>query len=135
MATAYPGTEGNPIFPCLTGTPTIIDEIASAGLTWRYYTPNTGDLWTAPCDIASFNCPNNPNVVTPQTQILTDIANNALANVSWVIPGKNETDHAGGDDADHDHIQTEHLTAPLHQLAKPKFGSHEALVVVGLGAR
>jgi phospholipase C len=95
MATAYPGTEGNPIFPCLTGTPTIIDEIASAGLTWRYYTPNTGDLWTAPCDIASFNCPNNPNVVTPQTQILTDIANNALANVSWVIPGKNETDHAG----------------------------------------
>ena len=47
------GRRGQPIFPCLDGTPTIIDEIAGAGLSWRYYTPNLGDLWTAPCDIRS----------------------------------------------------------------------------------
>ena len=29
MTTPYPGTEGNPIFPCLNGTPrTMINEIA-----------------------------------------------------------------------------------------------------------
>jgi len=95
MKTNFPGTEGSRIFPCLNGTPTIIDEIASAGLTWRYYTPNEGDLWTAPCDIQGYDCPNNPNVVTPQTQILTDIANGALPSVSWVIPGSKETDHPG----------------------------------------
>jgi phospholipase C len=94
MTTAYPGVENATYAsPCLNGTPTIIDEIASAGLTWKYYTPNIGNLWTAPCNISKYGCPNNPNVITPQTQVLTDIANGALANVSWVIPSAPDSDH------------------------------------------
>jgi phospholipase C len=93
MATAYPGVEGNPIFPCLDTTPTIIDEIQSAGLTWRYYTPNMGNLWTAPCVMQRYDCPNNSNVITPETTVLSDIANGDLANVSWVIPSAPNSDH------------------------------------------
>jgi phospholipase C len=93
MTTPYPGTEGNPIFPCLTGTPTIIDEIAKAGLTWKYYTPNLTSLWVAPCDLSEFNCPNNPNVVVPETSIFGDISGGTLATVSWVIPSSTNSDH------------------------------------------
>jgi phospholipase C len=37
-------------------------------------------------------------VIIPQTQILTDIANGQLAQVSWVIPDGNSSDHARAND-------------------------------------
>ena len=95
MTSAYPGVEGNPIYPCLNCTPTIIDEIAAAGLTWKYDTPNLGNIWTAPCDISKYGCSSNPDIVTPETTVLSDIANGTLANVSWVIPRSSNSDHPG----------------------------------------
>src|SRR4029077_763074 len=35
------------------------------------------------------------NVITPPTQILTDIANHQMPAVSWVIPDGQNSDHAG----------------------------------------
>jgi phospholipase C len=94
MTSAFPGTEGDPIFPCV-DPPTIIKELASAGFTWKYYTPSLGSIWTAPCAISSFNCASNPNVVVPETSVLNDIANGQLATVSWVIPADINSDHPG----------------------------------------
>jgi phospholipase C len=94
MSTSFPGTEGDLIFPCIDQT-TILDELQSAGLTWRYYTPNLGSLWTAPCAIEHFYCASNPNVVVPETTVLTDIANNQLADVSYVVPREVNSDHPG----------------------------------------
>jgi phospholipase C len=92
MSTVYPGTEGHPTFPCVS-PPTILTELESARLTWKYYTPNPGNIWTAPCDISGV-CP-SPHVVSPETTVLTDIANGKLANVSWVIPSEFDSDHPG----------------------------------------
>jgi phospholipase C len=94
MTTAFPGTEGNPIFPCV-NPPTILDELRDNGYTWKYYVPNLGTIWTAPCDVSAVRCPENKGVVVPETTVLSDIANRKLATVSWVIPSGPNSDHPG----------------------------------------
>lgn len=80
---------------------------------WRYYTPYTGtepNLWTAPeaieseCGATNQNggvnvCPGsefetNSNVVPDPRQVLVDIQNCHLQNLSWVIPNGRYSDHA-----------------------------------------
>src|SRR5205814_1359608 len=53
------GEEGTHIYPC-TDHPTLTDELNSAGITWRYYTPTAGLLWTAPNAIEHMCGPNAP---------------------------------------------------------------------------
>lgn len=101
-----------PIYPCFEH-PTLTDELNNAGISWRYYAPTPGSIWTAPNAIQHICGPNAPppngtacqgsdwlnKVVIYSTQnpapILTDISNNQLASVSWVIPAANNSDHAG----------------------------------------
>jgi phospholipase C len=82
-------------------------------VSWRYYTPSPGSIWTGPNAIQHICGPNaNPpnatactgqdwtnNVILYTSQnpapILTDIANNQLPAVSWVIPAGKNSDHAG----------------------------------------
>jgi phospholipase C len=105
------GNESSSTYPCFEH-PTLTDELDAKGISWRYYTPVTNStspaaIWTAPnaikhmCKAQMLNgqlqCTGRDwsNVITPQTQILTDIANNQLPAVSWVIPGGQSSDHAG----------------------------------------
>jgi phospholipase C len=106
------GHESSPIYPC-TDHPTLTDELDSKGISWRYYTPSAGSLWTGPNGIQHLCGPNAPppnatacvgsdwvnHVVLYTTQnpapILTDIAANQLPAVSWVIPSGQNSDHAG----------------------------------------
>jgi phospholipase C len=101
-----------PIYPCFEHQ-TLADELDAAGLSWRYYAPNAGSIWTAPNAIQHLCGPNAPppnatacqgsdwnnDVVLYTTQnpapILTDITNHQLADVSWVIPTDVNSDHAG----------------------------------------
>jgi phospholipase C len=107
------GREANSIYPC-TDHPTLTDELEARAITWRYYTPTAGSLWTAPNGIEHLCGPNAtpPNatacvgpdwvnhVVLYKKQnpapVLTDIANNRLPSISWVIPSGQNSDHAGG---------------------------------------
>lgn len=98
---------------------TLTDSLDNAGLTWRYYAPSAGSIWTAPSGIQHMCVPSpaapnatscsgpdytdaNPKVVLKQTQtnaqVLTDIASGALQNVSWVIPTGADSDHAESND-------------------------------------
>jgi len=102
------GDESNTIYPCA-DHPTITDELNTKGISWRYYTPSAGSLWTGPNAIQHMCGPNVPppnatacigsdwttSVVIPETQVLTDIAGGKLAAVSWVIPNGTNSDHAG----------------------------------------
>lgn len=106
-----------PIYPCFEH-PTLTDELNTAGISWRYYTPAAGSIWTAPNAIQHMCGPNaNPpnatacvgsdwlnKVVIYSTQnpapILTDISNKQLATVSWVIPADQNSDHAGNPTGD-----------------------------------
>ncbi len=98
----------NPIYPCFEH-PTLTDELNTAGVTWRYYAPLPGSIWTAPNAIEHMCAPPNSaactapdwvNNVSLNTQnnsapILTDIAAGQLQQVSWVIPTGANSDHAG----------------------------------------
>jgi phospholipase C len=103
----YPG-QGP--FPCTADFPTsdagyktLRDLLDAKNVTWKYYTPPLdivyGKLLTAFDVIASvrYGPEWQTNVVEPPTQIFTDIRNNTLPNVSWVIPDKLDSDHPGTD--------------------------------------
>jgi len=93
-------------YPCF-DHPTLTDLLDSKGISWKYYTPMAGSLWTAPDSILHMCGPNLPppngtsctaaewtnHVVIPETQVLTDIAAGQLAAVSWVIPKGQNSDH------------------------------------------
>jgi phospholipase C len=107
-------TSNPPIYPCFEHA-TLTDLLDTANVSWRYYAPSAGSIWTAPNAIQHMCGPNatppnatacvgsdwsgsSPKVVLNQAQnnaqILSDIANNQLPQVSWVIPDAQDSDHA-----------------------------------------
>jgi len=99
-----------PEYPCFEH-PTLSDSLENNGVTWHYYTPLAGSIWTAPdaiehiCQqktVAGETTCTGPewtnNVIIPQTQVLLDIYNNQLPQVSWIIPTAAESDHASLND-------------------------------------
>jgi phospholipase C len=102
------GSETNqaPQYPCFEH-PTLTDLLGAKGVTWRYYTPLAGYIWTGPnaiahiCQQQSINgtltCTGpewTRNVIISQSQVLADIANGQLPQVSWIIPNGTSSDHA-----------------------------------------
>lgn len=85
-------------FPCLDFT-TLADEMDGAGVTWRYYAPalgTSGDVWSAFDAIKHIRFGTDwTHVVSPETQILSDVSGGSLAQVTWVVPSKVNSDHAG----------------------------------------
>ena len=81
--------------------PTLAEELDAAGLTWRFYAgfPNgDGGLWSSyQADRKIFDGPDwSADVVSPPSRFLTDVAKGQLANVTWVTPTFETSDHAGG---------------------------------------
>ncbi len=106
------GSETNPApqYPCFQH-PTLTDPLDTQGLTWRYYAPSARSIWTGPdaiehiCQQQTINgkltCKGpiwTANVVIPQSQVLVEIANGQLAQVSLVIPDGKSSDHALAND-------------------------------------
>jgi phospholipase C len=108
------GVENETIYPCFEHQ-TLSDLLDSANISWRYYASNFTGIWTAPtainhmcvpnvpppngtsCTGADYTAPSPKIVREPaekNAQILSDIANNQLAQVSWVIPPGPASDHA-----------------------------------------
>jgi phospholipase C len=89
------GNESQTQYPCFEH-PALVDLLDSKKLTWRYYTPSAGSIWTGPNAIHHLRLgPDWANdVILQQTQVLTDIAGGNLAAVSWVIPDGKASDHA-----------------------------------------
>lgn len=95
------------------------DILDPHAITWKYYAPSAGLIWTAPDSIKSicqpaFTNPNgdpgsllkctgsewnaNVDVNNRGIDILRDIVTCRLARVSWVIPDGQWSDHAGSHD-------------------------------------
>jgi phospholipase C len=94
MTSSFPGIENNPIFPCINPL-TIFNELDNAGISWKYYTPSVNSIWTAPYAVQSLYQNDRSNVIVPETTILSDIQQNRLASVSYVIPSNKDSDHPG----------------------------------------
>jgi phospholipase C len=97
-----PSGENRKIYPCFEHS-TVPDLLASA-LTWRYYAPGAGSIWTAPNAIAHICRSSGPggectgqewlnNVDLRPSDVLTDIGKCSLRSVSWVIPTGANSDH------------------------------------------
>jgi phospholipase C len=99
-------------FPCY-DHPTLTDLLNSNSIAWRYYAPSAGSIWTAPNAIQHMCVPNSAgtectgtdwvervvlqsgsNDVHTPTALLADISAGRLANVTWVIPSGQASDHA-----------------------------------------
>ncbi|MEO6991048.1 MAG: alkaline phosphatase family protein [Candidatus Baltobacteraceae bacterium] len=95
LTTPFPGDESQNQFPCTDFT-TIFDLLDAKHVSWKYYTPEVHNLWDAPNMVKhlSGSAEFKTNVVTPETQILTDIQQGKLAAVSYVVPAPSESDHA-----------------------------------------
>jgi phospholipase C len=103
---------GRPCFEHATLTDLIDNPPPGArpGITWRYYTPAEGSLWTGPDAVRHMCQPGgapvhclgpdwtNGKIVVNSAQVLTDVARGDLASVTWVIPTGLESDHAAGND-------------------------------------
>jgi phospholipase C len=91
-------------YPCFTYT-TLATRLDRAKLSWRYYTPSfvvaskyfdTGGLLWSAYDASRpirFGNDWDTDVISPNSQILTDIAAGALPTVAWVAPTFAESDH------------------------------------------
>lgn len=102
------GNETQTMYPCSEHA-SVTDLLNAKKISWRYYTPSAGSIWTAPNAIQHMCGPNNPipnataclgpdwnNVSIPPANVLKDIANGNLAQVSWIMPSGDESDHANG---------------------------------------
>ncbi|MBV9440828.1 MAG: hypothetical protein JOZ24_12630, partial [Candidatus Eremiobacteraeota bacterium] len=102
----HPDGSTTRIYPCFRHR--ALPDVFPANVSWRYYVPSNGSIWTAPNSLAHMCRPNGhhagskcvgpiytQHVVIPPTQVRTDIAKCALQSVSWVIPAGPYSDHAG----------------------------------------
>ena len=85
-------------YPCFQRS-SLMNELDAAGLSWRYYQAKPGPgLWNAVDAIQSIwsnKTEYNANVISPSAQVLTDIANGQLADVTWITPTARASDHSG----------------------------------------
>jgi phospholipase C len=83
-------------FPCLTGVKTMADSLDNAGVSWKYYAPpNTdpGYIWSTFDAINDVR--NGPDwaKVVDSSNFVTDVQNNQLPSVSWVITPFWQSEH------------------------------------------
>jgi phospholipase C len=112
------GKESSKMYPCYEHA-TLTDLLDAAKISWRYYAPSAGSIWTAPDAIQHMCGPNAtppnatgcvgpdwtgeaPKVVVGQNQsnaqVLADIGTGQLPQVTWVIPDGQDSDHASLND-------------------------------------
>jgi phospholipase C len=95
------GTDLPGPFPCF-DYQTLGDLMDQAKVSWKYYAPSAtedaGYIWSAFDAIQHirFGPDWAGDVISPETQVLADIENGNLAQVSWVIPSFANSDHAAG---------------------------------------
>lgn len=93
------GLESSHQYPCFEHA-TLMDGLDAQRISWRYYTPSPGSIWTGPNAIQHLRLGPDwtTNVVVSQTQLFSDITQGHLAQVSWVIPTGQASDHAVSND-------------------------------------
>ena len=93
------GKTGPKISTCF-DVPTIGDLMDTAGVSWRYYAPAVGMAgvqWSAYDSIKHirFGTDWSRDVISPETSVITDIQDGILANVTYVTPNSQNSDHGG----------------------------------------
>jgi phospholipase C len=92
------GTDLPGPFPCFDYT-TLADELDAKSLSWKYYSPGIGTeggIFSAFDAIKHIRYgPDWANVVSPETNVLSDVPRSGLPDVTWVTPSFTNSDHPG----------------------------------------
>ncbi|MGH9501780.1 MAG: phospholipase C [Terriglobales bacterium] len=92
------GDESRTMYPCFEHA-TLMDRLDAENISWRYYAPSAGSIWTAPNAIQHLRSgPDWNNVILDPPQVLKDVRDGNLTAVSWVIPAAAYSDHAGSNE-------------------------------------
>jgi phospholipase C len=108
------GYPTNPVGSFCDTKPNMGGLLDTHSVTWKYYAPSAGSIWTAPNSIQNICVPAFTSPTTLQctgtewnakvdlalkgADVLNDITNCNLPSVSWLIPNGSWSDHAGPDD-------------------------------------
>jgi phospholipase C len=101
------GRENQTMYPCFEHQ--TMADLLPLSITWRYYAPSAGSIWTAPNAISHICESTGPggkcagqdwvnNVDLTPADVLRDIAGCKLRSVSWVVPSGANSDHASIND-------------------------------------
>ncbi len=101
----------NPVGSFCDAKPTMGSVLDAQTISWKYYAPSAGSIWTAPNSIQNICVPEftsattlkctgkewnaNVDIKKQGTDILGDITKCSLSSVSWVTPDGTWSDHAG----------------------------------------
>jgi phospholipase C len=92
------GTNGviNQVYPCFSYT-TLADELQAAGISWKYYAPPKGVNGYSYSTLNSFSQFRNTSLwntnVVSYDDFITDVQNGTLPSVSWLSPGRIQSEH------------------------------------------
>ncbi|MBV8196770.1 MAG: hypothetical protein JO263_01425, partial [Candidatus Eremiobacteraeota bacterium] len=90
------GEERKSVYPCFNRV-SLMDLLIAKHRSWRYYQAYIGPgIWNGPDAIERIRSDPSQyaNVIAPPAQILNDIAQGKLANVTWVTPTPFASDHS-----------------------------------------
>jgi len=138
-----PRAPENPITQLCYEHPTLTDLLDAGNISWKYYAPDAGDIWTSPNAIEHMCVPfsadgkNDDTVCTGSdwtnhvviegmnNQILNDIGAGQLAAVSWVIPNGDASDHAHGNEG----LGPSWVAAIVNTIGTSQYWSNTAIIV------
>ena len=128
-------------YPCTTKFPpsgsyqTLQNLLDAKSISWKYYTPvpkkgSVGALWNAFLVISSvYNDQSewNAHISSPETSILNDISNNALPQMSWVVPDAQNSDHPGYSSKD---TGPSWVASIVNTIGKSKYWDSTAVIIL-----
>jgi phospholipase C len=132
VATITPGRRGGPPQQACFDYTTLGDELDNAKLTWRFYSSNINDntdyVWSGYQAVKHirFGPDWKQDVITPQTQFITDVGAGTLENVTWITPVCANSDHVncGGG------FGPSWVTSLVNAVGKSKFWDSTAIFVM-----
>jgi len=119
-------------YPCLSYQ-TLRDLLDAKSVSWKYYSPpivnGEGKLWDAFDAIKAVR--EGPewgvNVVSPETQIFSDISYGQLPAVSWIVPNRQNSDHPSGPGGD---TGPSWVASIVNAIGQSSYWPNTAIVVV-----
>jgi phospholipase C len=99
-----PGSIDHTMYPCFEHD--TLPDVLPPSVSWKYYSTGPSSIWVAPNAIRHICQPNLPaggecigpewknNVDLTSADVLRDVSNCALRNISWVTPDGRNSDHA-----------------------------------------
>ena len=110
---------------------TVMDQLDSRGVSWKYYNGDKDDYkdagyWNPLPAFASFkNNTSRLNNLAPNSQFPVDLAKGNLAQVTWVIPTEDESDHPTADVG----VGQKYLVSTINAIMQSKFWPSTAIFV------